>query len=92
MENIALQVAGAVLFVIATFAILSRRVNDGILGKLCWAFLSLSGISIALSSNPIEEARRNVIAMVAAVLLVVIREMVLIIVFKRGKKNAANIG
>jgi hypothetical protein len=92
MATITLQVAATVLFVTALFAILSRRVNDGILGKLCWSFMALSAVSILLAANPFDQLDRNAVAMALVTSVLVVREAVLITIFLWRKHNAANNG
>lgn len=90
MAAITLQIAAALLFVIAVFAILSRRINDGILGKLCWSFLALSGFSILFANNPFAECSRNVIAIVLVIAVLVVREVGLKIISTLRSHNGTN--
>lgn len=74
------QVLAAVLFVIAAYSILSQRIHDGILGKLLFSIVAVTAFAVFI--QPACAYQANPIIKVSSLLLVV-REILLITIFKR---------
>ncbi|WP_323119995.1 hypothetical protein [Burkholderia alba] len=92
MINATVQAASAALFTISAYAILSPRIRDGVLGKLCWSFLALACAAIFIGRHPLDVARLNAAGMVGVAGLLFVREAILYAYFKWRKPHASNSG